>query len=300
MVLEILTNGNIFKIVLLILSILTLFFAFSHIKKVKNMNDLINLKKNKTKKLKKKSKFKENIYLLLTSKGIEESHGLIYRLILVGFIGTFVFFSIYINPLISLLVLILIYQFTVLIVKELLSDFDMLIREEFPNLINHMVKNLSSTNDLSIVLYESSKELSGPFRELILSLSRDIMANGEDEALVSFIDKTSNIWLHSLAFNLINYKKNSSKEDIIKNLLTLSALTEKRNEISEKMIADRKPVVIMNYMVLSMGVLIFIGNLAFNPIMKSFLSSFSGIVLLIVGISCMFGTVVINIKLGKQ
>ena len=126
------------------------------------------------------------------------------------------------------------------------------------------------------------------------------MTDNSEKNLISFIEKTENLWLHSFVFTLINYKETSSKEDIVENLLTLSGLIDKRNDMSDKMIADRKPVVIVNYMLLVVGIVIFIGNLVLNPIMKSFIFTPMGTFSLIMGISCMFLTVIVNMKFTKQ
>ena len=139
-----------------------------------------------------------------------------------------------------------------------------------------------------------------PLRSLILGLSREMMTGNNEKKLVGFIEKTENLWLHSFIFTLVNYKENSSKDDVIKNLLSLSNMIDKRNELSEKMIADRKPVIIVNYMLLIVGVVIFGGNIFINPTMKEFLFSPIGNFSLIMGVICIFSTIIINMKFAKH
>jgi len=300
--LQYLLNKNLLNLILLVISVFSLIFIFLYSKRIQKIDKLMGKKRNK--KIKHKSNLfkslKNNLYKVLLLKNKSSYFNLIYSLLLLLLLVIFVFLLTINNIFLAISIPILIYFFTVKILKELITNFDVIIKRNFSKLANHMIKVFSETDDLSIVLYESSKEIEEPLKSLILTLSREIIVDNTERKLIKFIEETDNLWLHSFIFTLINYKETSSKKDIIENLLMLSELIDEKNDISDKMIADRKPVVIVNYMLLFVGVIIFIGNLILNPIMKSFISTAFGTISLIIGISCIFLTIIINIKFTKQ
>lgn len=301
-----LLNKKILNLILLIIITITSYLIINYSYKIKKIYALLNPKESKKSKKKRQikkiflSKLKENLHIALLLRNKEAYSGTIYRIILLSLCFIFIFFLSIDHLFLAITIPVLIYIFIFKIVKEMIVDFDKVVRDNFSILARHMVKVFSSTSDLSIVLYESSKEVEEPLRSLILNLSREIMTDSTEKRLINFIKKTDNLWLHSFIFILLNYKETSSKKDIVENLLTLSELIDKRNEISQKMVADRKPVVIVNYMLLITGIIIFTGNLIFNPIMKSFIFTPLGTFSLIIGISCIFLTVIINMKFTKQ
>jgi len=300
--LQYLLNKNLLNLILLVISVFSLIFIFLYSKRIQKIDKLMGKKRNE--KIKHKNNLfkslKNNLYKVLLLKNKSSYFNLIYSLLLLLLLVIFVFLLTINNIFLAISIPILIYFFTVKILKELITNFDVIIKRNFSKLANHMIKVFSETDDLSIVLYESSKEIEEPLKSLILTLSREIIVDNTERKLIKFIEETDNLWLHSFIFTLINYKETSSKKDIIENLLMLSELIDEKNDISDKMIADRKPVVIVNYMLLFVGVIIFIGNLILNPIMKSFISTAFGTISLIIGISCIFLTIIINIKFTKQ
>lgn len=301
-----LLDKNNLNLALLITIIIALFFIFIYSSKARRIDALLNPKNSKKSRRNKKNKrlafakLKEKLHIALLLRDKESLSNTIFNTILLSLFFVFIFFLSIDHLLLAITLPILAYIFIFKIIEEMIIDFDKIVRDNFSTLANHMVKVFSRTSDLSIVLYESSKEVEEPLRSLILNLSREIMTDNTEKKLVNFIKKTDNLWLHSFVFTLINYKETSSKEDIIENLLTLSELIDKRNEMSEKMIADRKPVVIVNYMLLIVGITLFIGNLILNPIIKTFIFTPMGTLSLIIGVSCMFLTVITNMKFTKQ
>lgn len=301
-----LLDKSILNLVLLIIIITASCFIFVYLNKVKRINALLSPKSSKkVKKDRQKngflfSKLKENLHMALLLRNKESLSNTIFNIILLSLFFVFIFFLSIDHLILAITIPTLAYIFISKIVEELIVDFDKVVRDNFTSLANYMVKAFSRTSDLSIVLYESSKEVEEPLRSLILNLSREIMTDNTEKRLINFIKKTDNLWLHSFIFILLNYKETSSKKDIVESLLTLSELIDKRNEISQKMVADRKPVVIVNYMLLITGIIIFTGNLIFNPIMKSFIFTPLGTFSLMIGISCIFLTVIINMKFTKQ
>ena len=301
-----LLDKNNLNLALSITIIITLFFIFTYSSKARRIDALLNPKNSKKSRRNKKNKrlafakLKEKLHIALLLRDKESLSNTIFNTILLSLFFVFIFFLSIDHLLLAITLPILAYIFIFKIIEEMIIDFDKIVRDNFSTLANHMVKIFSGTNDLGIVLYESSKEVEEPLRSLILNLSREIMTDNSEKNLINFIEKTENLWLHSFVFTLINYKETSSKEDIIENLLTLSELIDKRNDMSDKMIADRKPVVIVNYMLLVVGIVIFIVNLVLNPIMKSFIFTPMGTFSLIIGVSCMFLTVIVNMRFTKQ
>lgn len=301
-----LLNKKILNLILLIIITITSYLIINYSYKIKKIYALLNPKENKKSKKKRQikkiflSKLKENLHIALLLRNKEAYSGTIYSIILLSLCFIFIFFLSIDHLFLAITIPVLTYIFIFKIVKEMIVDFDKVVRDNFSTMARHMVKVFSSTSDLSIVLYESSKEVEEPLRSLILNLSREIMTDSTEKRLINFIKKTDNLWLHSFIFTLLNYKETSSKKDIVENLLTLSELIDKRNEMTEKMIADRKPAVIVSSITLVVGITLFIANIVFNPIIKSFIYTPTGTLTLVIGISCIFLTIITNIKLIKQ
>lgn len=294
-------NREILNIALFIIIVATLTFVFYLHGKWKKSANLI--KDKKTRRIGEDSKafksLKEQLHVVLLFKNKENLFKPIYSLLLVFFFIVFLYFLAIKHLILAIALPAIMYFFTVLIIKQFIVTFDDVVRSNFPMLANHMAKMFSGTSDLSIVLYESSKEIDEPLRSLILKLSRELMVDNSERVLINFISESKNMWLHSFVFTLVNYKETSSKEDIVENLLTLSELIENRKDISEKMTENRKPVVIINYMLLIVGIVIFIGNFIANPIFKPFLFTFLGTFSMIAGVSAIFITIIINLRFTK-
>lgn len=295
--LNFLLNPNILNFVLVIIIIITMIFVSFLISKSKKEQELIGKKSKPNKKGSKLFRsLKEKLYTILIFKGKEKLFAPIYSLILFALFLVFLFFLSIKHLFLALTLPIIIYFFITKIIEQFIVNFDKIVKDNFPTLANHMAKVFSGTGDLSIVLYESSKEVEEPLRSLILNLSRELMVDNSEKYLINFIEKTDNLWLHSFVFTLINYKETSSREDVVENLLMLADLIEKRKDLSEKMVEDRKPVVIINYMLLIIGTVIFIGNIFLNPTFKSFIFTPLGTFSILAGISAIFGTILINLK----
>lgn len=293
-------NLNLFLIAIMIATLLTGLFYY---KRIRYINQLVNVQKNNKKKKEKGkpfSKLKETLQILLMLKNKESKLNLLFNSFLLILLVVFFLFIKFENIILAVAVPMVMYIMTGKILNEMIIDFDSVVKKNFSNLVNHMIKHFAKTNDLSIVLYESSKEVEEPLRSLLLTLSREIIVSNNQSRIIDFIEKTDNLWLHSFLLTLVNYKENSSKENVINNLLELSSMVDKRNELSSKMVSDRKPVVIINYMLLVVGIALAIGNIVLNPIMKEFISTPVGIVSVLVGVGSVFLTVLVNMKLVKE
>lgn len=300
------------ELILLMTMAISLTMMLFYYKKINNNSKLLNVKDKNHLKLKSKStnktkykegiisnKFKKNLETVLIFKNKESKLNLIMSIYSILIILIFIFFLSLNSIILAIIIPIIVYVLSIKILQEFVISFDVIIYNNFPVLVNHMIKHFTKTNDLSIVLYNSSKEVEEPLRSLLLTLSREIITNNDKNKFYKLIEETDNLWLHAFLLTLINYKENSSKENVIGNLIELSKLIEKRRNLNTKMINDRKPVIIINYLLLVVGIIISIGNAIINPTMKTFINTPTGIVSVIIGVSCMFLTILINKKLSK-
>lgn len=298
------TNINI-NLLLIPLLIGSLIVGNVYYKKIKKINSFINYKQEKEIKPNKRGAYftkalKEKLSMVLLVRKKEHLTNKIFNAFLISLFAVFLLALLSRSLFLAIAAPALMYFFTIKILDELIVGFDSVVKENFSKLVNHIIKVFSTTNDLSIVLYESSKQVDDPLRSLIMALAREIMADNSEQKLVNFIEKTENLWLHSFVLILLNYKESSSKEDVINNLTSLSDMIEKRNQHTKKMINDRKPLVIMNYMIMTIGLLVFAISSLVNPMMTEFLKTPLGNVCLLAGLSASLGTVLVNLKLTRQ
>ena len=255
----------------------------------------------------KKKKEKENAFKALRKElmqtlalyGKERLFGPIYFGMLILVIGVLLALLLVGHTFLAIILPATMYLLMVQIIREFHIDFNSVVEKNFPILVNHMAKVFSSTSNLGIVLYESSKEIEEPLRSTMLSLSRELMVDVSNKSLYAFLETTNNLWLHSFIFTLINYKETSSKEDVVDNLLAISNLIETRRDLAEKMAEQRKPVVIINYLLLIVGIVILGVNIVYNPAFIQFMFTPLGTVAVFGGISAVFITIIMNIKFTK-
>jgi len=175
------------------------------------------------------------------------------------------------------------------------------IEKELPIVIKHLIKVMSKTSDLKTVMYETSKNLNEPLRSMFFDLSRKMITENHEKALMELADETDNIWMYAFSFLLISYKEQSKKEDIVKNLTTLADMLIKENDLKEKAITDKKFVTIMNYALALIGLAGFVANIIFNPSAKSFFfENVMGMFCLIIGVCSILGTIVINLMMTNK
>jgi len=175
------------------------------------------------------------------------------------------------------------------------------IQKELPNAIKHLIKVMSKTNDLKSIMYETSKDLNEPLREMFFDMSRKMITENHEKVLMETAEEIDNIWFYAFSFLMISYKEQSKKSDIITNLSTLSDMLDKEMYVKEKAITDKKFVVIMNYALAFIALGLLGINLAFNEhAFPFFFDTLGGMVSFLIGIWSIIGTILINLVMSSR
>lgn len=176
-----------------------------------------------------------------------------------------------------------------------------IIQAELPHAIKHMIKFLSKDSDLKTVIYEMSKTMKEPLRGLFIDLSRKLITDNYEESLMDFADEIDNIWIHAYVFLLISYREQSKKEDIVKNLRSLTDMMDKENEIMDKSLAENKPMAMVNYFLAILSILGFAANILYNPdAVDFFFGSIGGMMCVILGLFAFMSTFLLNLILTTK
>lgn len=212
-----------------------------------------------------------------------------------------IFFIINKNILFAIVFPLVIYIFSILLLKIKVIRMKDIFSEQMPAVINNTIKILSRHEDMKTVIFELSQDLKEPVRGHFLSLSRRMVTVAYDDVLLEFAQKIDSMWLYAYVFLLMNYKKESKKSDIIVNLRILSKMLEEENIAQNKKLAERQGLVIMNYALSSLAIIGFLGNLTFNDNASDyFFNSVGGMYAFVFGMIAILCTIYVNIKLTKR
>lgn len=174
------------------------------------------------------------------------------------------------------------------------------IEEELPVAMKHFIKVLSRTSNLKDIMYELSKEVNSPLKEVFQDISRKMVTENKEVVLLKKAEEIDNIWFYSFTFLLINYQEQSKKVDIVSNLTTLITMMRKEKNLKEKAITEKKFLVVINYALLGFALLALPLNLTFNKYAHTlFFGSAFGMIVFIVGIWACVLTVVINLMMSR-
>lgn len=183
----------------------------------------------------------------------------------------------------------------------LLTDANEKIDEQLPYTIDTIIKVFSKYSDLKSVMYEVSQSIEDPLKSRLERLSRKMLSENQEKALMDFAEDMDNIWIYSMVFILLSYKEEAKKEDVIANLRHLSNIIERENNLQNASITDKKYGVVLNYAIAIIAGVGGIANLIFNPVGKEFFfGSMLGIICIIVGYASIVLTIIINIKLTSK
>lgn len=175
------------------------------------------------------------------------------------------------------------------------------IQKELPLAIRHLIKIMTKINDLKTVMYETSKNLNEPLRSKFFDLSRRMVTENYEKCLMEFAEELDDTWIYAFAFLLVNYKEQSKKADIIKNLAMLSDMLEKENYLRERGLTDKKSIIVLNYSLAVISVAAFALNLAFNKYAYDFFfNSAGGMISLLIGFAAVLITLLMNLFLTKN
>lgn len=175
------------------------------------------------------------------------------------------------------------------------------IQKELPLAIRHLIKIMTKINDLKTVMYETSKHLNEPLRSKFFDLSRRMVTENYEKCLMEFAEELDDTWIYAFAFLLVNYKEQSKKADIIKNLAMLSDMLEKENYLRERGLTDKKSIIVLNYSLAAISVAAFALNFAFNKYAYDFFfNSIGGMISLLIGFAAVLATLLMNLFLTKN
>lgn len=179
-----------------------------------------------------------------------------------------------------------------------ISDY---VQSDLPSSIKHVVKVLTKTNDLKTVFLDASKGMKEPLRSRFVEMSRLMTSNSHENALMKFADETQSIWSYTFAFIMNSYSDSSKKSEIIRNLTLLGEMMEAENQLAERRVTERKPMIILNNVLLILGLLTFLANLWKNDYSFTFFfETPGGVMSLILGFTCLGLTLIVNFMVGKK
>lgn len=172
------------------------------------------------------------------------------------------------------------------------------IEEQLPQAIDSIILTSSRYNDLKTVLYKASIRIDKPMKSILETIALQMNAGDPKKILLEIGNRYNNIWVWSFVLILISSIEEMSQEEVIESLRNLRNLLENENQTQKQSILERKYSITINYVLIFVSFGIFILNLIFNPIAESFFfGSIGGLGALISGFTCIFLTIVINIRL---
>lgn len=172
--------------------------------------------------------------------------------------------------------------------------------ENLPSTIDNMIRILSRYSDIKSIIYETSLVASGPLKEELDWLSRQMNSRNPLLVLEEFSEKHNSVWLNNFAFTLIGYLQDSSKEETIRNLRHLRTILEQENRTKKNAISERKPSLMVNYTLAVLGIGGAFANILFNPVaFDFFFHSYTGLICFTGGFGFVLGTIYMNVKMMK-
>lgn len=175
------------------------------------------------------------------------------------------------------------------------------VQTDLPIAIKHVIKVLTKTNDLKTVFLDASKGMKEPLRSHFVEMARLMISGSHQKALLKFADDSNSIWAYSFAYIMSSYKDSSKKVEIIRNLALLAEMMETENRNAEKALTERKPLIVLNNMLVVLALLTFAGNLWKNTYaLTFFFETPGGVMALIAGFTFLGITFIINFVIGQR
>lgn len=238
-----------------------------------------------------------NGYCVLKPDKQQSVDNFYYTIIIIEFVLALI--SLYFKkPLFAFFLPLIIHYFMIIVVKYLTVNIHQIVLRDLSDAIKHMIKIFSKTSDLKTVLYETSKTMADPLKSKFFNLSRRMLSENYEKCLLEFADEIDNIWMYAFVFLLSSYKEQSKKEDIIINLRALSNILDTENYTKQKSLSEKKPMALLNYVLLIIGIVAGVANMLLNDFAKDFFfNSMTGMICFTVSIGAIFVTIIINLML---
>lgn len=251
------------------------------------------------------NKFFRKFYKLINAVLAEKNKERYAPVVFYGVLATsllFLFYFIKIGQvLFAVVVPILFIVVTNKIFTLLLSDSNEKIDGQLPFVIDTIIKVFSKYSDLKSVIYETSQSIEDPLKSKFENLSRKMLSQNQESALMEFADEMDNIWIYSMIFIILSYKEEAKKEDVVANLRHLSNIIDKENNLQNASVTDKQYGVVLNYVIALLAGVGGIANIILNPIGKDFFfGSMLGIICITVGYASIVLTIIVNIKLASK
>lgn len=295
------------KFILIVVMVLSVFVLLDLISENKKRKQLLNgvLRTSIKQSFIKRLKFFKQYYINLELLFNEKKKSNLIDLTFYGSLSILVFLIVYFisikQILLAIIAPILLAKGFNLIAKNMISNVIDDIEQQLPFAIDNIIRVSSKYEDLRTVIFESSRTLDAPLKNILEQLSRKMMSGDIEDVLMNFAREYDNVWVYSLVFILISYVQDANKQDIIKNLKHLRNILEKENNLKRTNITDKKYGVTVNYTLAIIAVIFGIGNIIVNPFgTQFFFGSFTGMICFILGFVAVFCTIIINIKMSKD
>lgn len=172
-----------------------------------------------------------------------------------------------------------------------------------PEVIDVLVRCFSKSDELQMVIYETSLDIDEPYRQMFSDMARKMTSSGHMSVLREYSSKTDSVWMNSLFSILMRYKEDAKKSETLKNLRNLRDMISQENKLKRSLISDKSYSVFLNYIITSVAVAGNIIIFLFFPNVASltFLMSGFGMFMLLLGYLCVGLVFIITKKLqGKN
>mgnify|MGYP001061697921 CR=1 FL=1 len=172
--------------------------------------------------------------------------------------------------------------------------------ETLPTAIDHMLRVFSKYSDIKTIIYETSLMISGPLKEELYLMSRQMNTRNPVNVLEDFSEKYDSVWLNNFGFTLLGYLGDSTKDETVRNLRHLRNILEDENKTKKDAISQRKPSLMINYALVVVAIFFGVANIIFNPKgFDFFFHSYLGLFCFTAGCASILGTIYMNIKMMK-
>lgn len=245
---------------------------------------------------------KENVTALVLEKGkpIEKANSLMN--ILVGIVILLGVFMVMVKQpvfaiVLPIVLLVVMTKITGLI-KKSFSDYVM---AQLPSGIDGIIRAFSGYSDLKTVLYEAGETLPQPMKGIFQDLSRRMQTEAPDLVIQEFMDKSRDIWIYCMSFNLLAYVEDANQKDVIENLRELKEIVDRDNREKKKQKMERKLTTSINYILCVLAFGGFVANLIFNKeiAVGFFFGSVGGIAAFLVGMTLLVVSIFSNLLIGS-
>lgn len=290
-------------VIVMILAIITVLDVINEKKKQEKLFGRAKdsqIKQSFLKKMKFFKQYHRNLEIVLTEKGKEHLVDTIFYITIVFLAFLVVYFITVKQILLAVVAPIALAKAINKIAVLLGTNVMEKVEEQLPFAIDNIIRISSKYGDLKNIMYEASRTVDNPLRNILEQLSRKMISGNTEQVLMEFAEEHDNVWIYSLVFTLLSYVQDANKENTIKNLKHLRNILEKENTLKKTSVTDKRYGVMVNYALAFFAGIAGIGNILFNPVGKEFFfSSFTGIICFVLGYGCVLLTIMINIKMGK-